>query len=53
VGYTKDAEKVKHVHNLPLETPEYVNAKEAGKHARDVSEMFIYIYIYFFLFKCS
>jgi len=35
--YQKDAEKMMHHHNLPLDYPEFVRAKESAKNASDVS----------------
>ena len=35
--YQKDAEKMMHHHNLPLDYPEFVRAKETAKNASDVS----------------
>ena len=38
--YQKDAEKMMHHHNLPLDYPEFVRAKESAKNASDVSKSF-------------
>ena len=35
--YQKDAEKMMHQHNLPLDCPEFVQAKINAKNASDVS----------------
>ena len=37
MNYVKDAEKMMHHHNLPLDYPEFVRAKETAKNASDVS----------------
>ena len=37
VDYQKDAEKTMHRHNLPLDYPEFIRAKESAKNASDVS----------------
>jgi len=37
VEYHKDAEKILHHHNLPVDYPEFVRAKETAKNASDVS----------------
>ncbi|XP_077966510.1 uncharacterized protein LOC120341950 isoform X3 [Styela clava] len=34
--YVKDAEKIMHTHNLPLDYPEFVRAKENAKNASDL-----------------
>nr|CAB3264278.1 nebulin [Phallusia mammillata] len=34
--YQKDAEKIMHHHNLPLDYPEFVRAKESAKNASDI-----------------
>lgn len=35
--YHKEAEKIMHHHNLPLDYPEFVRAKVTAKNASDVS----------------
>ena len=35
--YIEEAEKILHIHNLPLDYPEFLRAKENAKNASDVS----------------
>ena len=37
--YVEEAEKILHTHNLPLDYPEFLRAKENAKNASDVSKM--------------
>lgn len=41
IDYVKDAEKIKHHHNLPLDYPEFVRAKENAKNASQVIYLFL------------
>lgn len=42
--YTKEAEKIKHHHNLPLDYPEFVRARENALNASDVSLCLLLVY---------
>ena len=37
-NYIKDADKMMHQHNLPLDYPEFIRAKQNAVNASDVSE---------------